>query len=42
MWAAEQSMPHQKTKVHDVVIQAIEEWCERRGLQVTVRAKPRK
>lgn len=38
-YALEQSAPGKKVKVHDLLIEAVEEWFRRHGLRETVRAK---
>ncbi|MGE4049382.1 MAG: hypothetical protein AB7F35_31395 [Acetobacteraceae bacterium] len=37
-YAVEQSGPKNKVRPHDLLIQAVEEWAQRRGINVRVRA----
>jgi hypothetical protein len=37
-YAVEQSGPKHKVRPHDLLIQAVEEWAQRRGISATVRA----
>jgi hypothetical protein len=40
-YAVEQSGPKRKVRPHDLLIEAVEEWAQRRGINVPVRATPR-
>jgi hypothetical protein len=41
-YALAQSTLHKKVKRHDLILEAIEEWAEKRGLKAQFRAKERK
>jgi hypothetical protein len=41
-YALVQSTLHKKIKRHDLLLEAIEEWAEKRGMKATFRAKERK
>ena len=38
-YALDQSMPGRKVKVHDLLLEAVEDWFRRHGLREPVRAK---
>jgi hypothetical protein len=40
-YAVEQSGPRRKVRPHDLLIEAVEEWAQRRGINAAVRAAPR-
>ena len=41
-YALDQSMPGRKVKVHDLLLEAVEDWFRRHGLREPVRAKTRR
>ena len=41
-YALDQSMPGRKVKVHDLLLEAVEDWFRRHGLREPVRAKSRR
>jgi hypothetical protein len=41
-YALAKSSLHRKVKRHDLIVEAIEEWAEKRGIQAQFRAKERK
>jgi hypothetical protein len=41
-FSVEKSVLHGRVKVHDLLCEALQEWVDRKGLNVTVRAKEKK